>query len=349
MRRPAAYRAVRTAVLAVVGMSLISPPLASANPAKSRIRLATLLPSGTSYHHILQEMGENWRKATGGEVLLTIYPDGTMGSEAEMVRRMRVGQLQAATLSVTGLSEIDPSVSALQKMPMMFRSLDEVEYVRSKLTPELDRRLLEKGFVVLCWGDAGWVRFFSRERAERPHDFKKMKMFVGAGDNSQVDIMKAAGYRPVPLEWSDALTGFQTGLIDAAPTVPFHALANQYYTVARHLLEVNWVPLVGATVITKRAWDALPPPWREALAQAAAEAGRKIQARSREESNESVEAMKKRGLQVHAISPALEAEWRRVAEEFYPKIRGAIVPAEMFDEVQRLLAGYRTSPAGGTK
>ena len=57
--------------------------------------------------------------------------------------------------------------------------------------------------------------------------------------------------------------------------------------------------------------------------------------------DESVAAMKKRGLKVHELTPAAEAAWRQIAEGAYPKIRGSIVPADMFDEVQRLLAEYR--------
>src|SRR2546422_206740 len=115
--------------------------LAAGGPAK--VRLGTLVPKGSSYFKHLQAMGEKWRQAPGGGVSLTIYPDGTMGGEADMVRRMRLGQLQAAMLTVVGLSGIDDSVSALQNMPMMFHSLDEVDYVREKLRPVLEKRLLE--------------------------------------------------------------------------------------------------------------------------------------------------------------------------------------------------------------
>src|SRR5579864_3571453 len=142
-----------------------------------RIKLATLLPRGSSAHQTLLAMGEKWRQAPGASVGLTIYTDGTMGGEAEAVRRMRIGQLQASLLSVAGLAEIDRSVTALQYMPMVFRSLDEVDYVRERLRPVLDKRLEEKGFVALFWGDAGWVRMFSKKPAMRPEEVKKLKMF----------------------------------------------------------------------------------------------------------------------------------------------------------------------------
>ena len=216
----------------MIAAELLAMGFSSNVSAQTRIRLATLIPSGTSYHHSLQAMGAKWKQSSNGALALTIYADGTMGSEAEIVRRMRVGQLQAAVLTVAGLSEIDPSVSALQKMPLVYRSLEEAAYVRAKLAPDLAHRLAEKGFVVLFWADAGWVRFFSKEPVILPQDLKKMKIFVTAGDISQSELFKGAGYDPVLLEWSDALTSLQTGMIDAVPTIPLQALTGQYYLSA---------------------------------------------------------------------------------------------------------------------
>jgi len=114
------------------------------------------------------------------------------------------------------------------------------------------------------------------------------------------------------------------------------------------MLELPWVPLVGATVITKRAWDAIPPQEHETFRQAALEAGKQMQVRGRQQSLEAIEAMKKRGLQVHPVSPALMDEWQRFCEGVYPHMRGSMVPADMFDQVLRLVKQYRDS-GGGAK
>lgn len=309
-----------------------------------KIRLGTLAPRGTSWHRALLDMGEKWRAAQGAGSAFIVYTDGSQGGEADMVRRMRVGQLNAALLSVVGLTEIDDSVAALQKMPMMFRSWDEVDYVRERLRPALEKRFLDKGFVVLFWGDAGWVRFFSKEPALRPADYRRMKVFAWAGDNPQVDIMKALGYQPVVLEISDILPGLQTGMINMVPSTPFYALVGQFYGHAPHMLDMNWVPIVGAVVLTRKAWDGMSPSAQKALRQAGDVAGAELRAISRRENEESVEAMKKRGLKVQPLTPQIEAEWRAVAEKAYPMIRGPMVPAELFDEVQRLLSEYRVAP-----
>ena len=325
---------------------LATSPARGADTAK--IKLATLAPKDSSFHKSLQAMGEKWRQSSGGAVTLTIFTDGTQGGEADMVRRMRVGQLQAAMLSAPGLSQIEESVTGLQLMPMMFHSLEELDAVRDRLKPALEKKFEDKGFKVLFWGDAGWVRFFSKQPAVRPDDFKKMKMFVWSGDTRTTEIMKAIGINAVPLEQTDVLVNLQTGLIDCVPSVPFYALAGQFYGPAPHMLDINWVPLTGATVMTKKSWDGIPAAQRPGLVKAAAEAGQLIKKRSREESEESVEAMKKRGLKVQTLSADDLEAWHKFAEDVYPRIRGRIVPADMFDEVQKLVKQHRAA-AGGAK
>jgi TRAP-type C4-dicarboxylate transport system substrate-binding protein len=328
--------------LVTIAILLLSARHASAQT-PTIVKLATLAPKGTSPHQALLRMAEQWRKASGGQVQVTIYTDGTQGGEAESVRRMRVRQLQASLLTVTGLAEIEPSTSALQNLPMMFQSLAEVDYVQHKLTPEIERRFLDKGFVVLSWGDLGWVRFFSKDPLVYPADLKRMKIFTWAGDAYEADIMKAAGYNPVPLETNDILTGLQTGLINAVPSPPMGALAGQFDTRAKCMLEINWAPLVGGIVIDRRTWDGFPKDWQDAFRKAAQEAGDEIKQKGRLESEQSVAAMQKRGLRVQHSMPEIDAAWRKLAEEVYPKIRGTIVPAEMFDRVQALLREYRAS------
>jgi TRAP-type C4-dicarboxylate transport system substrate-binding protein len=326
--------ATGTAMLAGLASSIAAAP-------KTRIRLGTLAPKDTSFHKSLLQMGERWKKASQGSVALTIYTDGTMGGEVDMIRRMRLGQLQAAMLTVNGLMQIEDSISGLQNMPMVFRSLEEYDHVRDKLSKMLEQRFLEKGFIFLFWGDAGWITFFSKKPAIRPDDFKPMKMFVGSGDSKSMEVMRAVGITPVPLEYTDTLAGLQTGLIDSLPTVPIYALNGQFYGPAPHMLAVKWAPLVGGTVITTKAWNSIPDSIKEECKKAAFDAGQQIKARSRQEADESVEAMKKRGLIVHTLTPELEAEWQQFAEKVYPQLRGKIVPEDIMDQVLSILKEYR--------
>lgn len=324
--------------------------LARAGAADSvKIRLGTLAPKGSSYTRHLQAMGEQWRKVPGGGALLTIYPDGTMGSEADMVRRMRLNQLQAAMVTTTGLSEIEPGVAGLQTMPKVFRSLEEVDYISEKLQPMLEKRLQAKGFVVLFWSDTGFVRFFSKQPVVTPDDLRKTKLFVSASRPAELSVYRFVGCNPVPLEVADILPGLQTGLIDCVCLPPTIALAIQLDSAASHMLDMNWVPLVGAAIINKKTWDALSPQTQEALRKPALEAGKLIKADGRRENVESVEALRKRGLKVHSLTPEGNAEWDQVVEKAWPKVRGSVVPADIFDEVMNQLKAFRATPKEAAK
>jgi len=312
-----------------------------------RLKLATLAPAGTSYYKSLQAMGEKWRKLTDGSVHLMIFPGGTQGSEADMIGLMQTGNLDAALVTTGGLSEVDPGSLALQVMPLCFRNLEEVDYLSEKLRVQLEARMLAKGYVVLFWTDSGWVRFFSKSEVIHPDDLRKLKVFSWAGNAEQYDLWKSAGFSPVALETAGIAQGLLSGTISAVPTVPIFALATQLDGQAPHMLELNWGPLVGACIVHKSSWDRLPSQYREAMLRVAAETGKEVTAAGRAESDQAVSAMVKRGLQVHKVTPEIEAEWHAAVDQFEDKIRGKIVPADMFDEAQKLLKEYRSRGSAG--
>ena len=315
-----------------------------------RMNLGTLAPRGSSYHQALMRMAQEWRNAPDGGVRLVIYPDGTQGGEADMVSLMRIGSLQAGLFTAVGLSDIEPAVSGLQNLPLMFHDLAEFEYVNEQLRPALEKRLAAKGFVVLFWVDAGWVRFFSKRPIHHPAELKTRKIFTWAGDPEQVKIMRAAGYYPVPLETADILPGLATGLIDVVPAPPIFALAGQMDKRAPHMLDLNWAPLVGALVARKDAWEKLSKSTRDVLLKSAQRAGSEIRAKSRKESDDAVEAMKKRGLTVYPLTAEILQEWRSTVEaEIHPRLRGTIIPSDIFDEVVRLLHDYRNNKQNAGK
>ena len=325
--------------------ALVACPLA-AQPVV--IRLGTILPSGTAQELILRELAEQWRNDSRGTVKLVLYPDGRLGGEAEMVKKIRIQQLNAGLLSAVGLAEIEPGARGLQFMPLMFRSWAEVDYAREHVRPLLEARLRAKGCEVLFWADAGWVRFFTSTPAIRPDDIRRTKLFAWAGDSAQIGLMRDMGCQPVALETSDILLGLNTGMVNAVPVPPMIALAGQVYRPAPHMLEMDWAPIVGAAVVRSDAWDKIPPDVRTRLKADAEVIGERIRARGRLEHDEAITAMAKHGLQSHPLTPEAAAEWQQVAVDLYPRIRGPVVPADIFDAVETSLREFRASSAASS-
>jgi TRAP-type transport system periplasmic protein len=304
------------------------------------IRLGTLVPKGSRWDQILQNMGEEWKKASGGQIELKIYPGGEQGDEPEMVQKLRIKKLQAVALSGAGLSGIDADVSALQ-IPMMLSSYEELDYVRDRISDRLEKGLAQRGFIVLNWGDAGWIHFFTKQPAMHPDDIRRMKICVLQGDTGTFQLYKVNGFLPVSLAATDILTGLQTGLIDAFQAPPLVALSNQWFGGAKNMLDLQFAQLVGATVISKDVWDKIPATVQKEMMKSARTAGVALRDEIRKSEAGSIPLMQQFGLNVVHADPKAVAEWRQLAESIWPNLRGAAVPPDLFDEVKRLRDEYR--------
>ncbi len=319
--------------------------VAASLPAQTIIRLGTLVPKGSPWDEILVNMGEEWKKASGGKIELRIYPGGEQGDEPEMVQKVRIKKLQAVALSGAGLSGIDADVTALE-IPMMLSSYEELDYVREHISDRLEKGLLQHGFVVLNWGDAGWVHFFTKQPAVRPDDIRRMKLCVLQGDSSTFQLYKINGFNPVALAATDILTGLQTGLIDAFQSPPLFALSNQWFGGAKNMLDIPFAQLVGATVIDKDVWAKIPPPVQKEMLASARKAGVALRDEIRKAEGNSIPMMQQFGLNVVKPDSKALAEWHQLAEGIWPKLRGSIVPADLFDQVKRLRDEYRKAHPG---
>jgi TRAP-type C4-dicarboxylate transport system substrate-binding protein len=325
------------ASLALILASAVAGP-AAAQPVV--VKMATLAPEGSSFHQILKEMGEAWKQASGGKVQLRLYPGSVAGDDADVVRKMRLGTLNAALLTSIGISNIDKSVLAVQ-VPMMYGTSEEVYAVLDRMTPRITAALEEKGFVALNFADAGWVRFFTKSAVKEPNDLKAHTLFAWAGDNDAIEIWKGAGFNPVPLPSTEISTALQTGLVSALPTTPQAAVLLQWYTHAKFMTDVKWAMLLGGTVITKATWEKVPAEIRPKLLEAAREAGSRLREESRKAEGRDVEAMQKRGLTIVPVDAKAQALWKGVVETALPKVRGPIVPADAFDEAKKHLEAVR--------
>ena len=310
-----------------------------------KLSVATVAPRGSSFHQSFLSMGEQWRSAPGGGVLLDMHPGGSQGGEPTIVRRMnpRVAQLDGAMLTAVGMSQIDRSVTALQLMPMMFRSWEEVDFVRERLRPRLEKIFFDKGYVVLFWADAGWVRWFSKKPILRPGDLKPMKVYASSGDPEIVEMMKAY-YNPIVLEPKDISESLETDMINTVPVPAFLANFFQLPYETEYMLDLNYAPVVGAMVVTRRAWEKLPAETQAYLRQTGEATGVEIRRNSRKEDLAAIAAMQqKQHLKVNALPPGAEEEWRREISKIYPKLRSpTIVPADLFDEVTKALKEFRS-------
>ncbi len=309
------------------------------------IKMGTLAPEGSVWHNVLREMGQEWQKISNGQVRLTIYPGGVAGDDADMVRKMRIGQLHAAALTGEGLSNILEDLSVFQ-MPMLLRSDEELEFVRGSLKAKFEAEMEAKGFKVLYWSEVGWVYLFSNVPVVRPADLKKLDVWVWAGDAAWTDALKDGGYKPVPLPATEIHTGLNSGLIDAFATTPVAALSFQWFAQAKNMMAMKWGPLTAAVVVSKKSWDRIPEDMKPRLIAAAQKAGDNAKGQIRQLELDAIETMKGFGLKVNEVPESTVSEWYAEIMKTYPKLIGNSVPKGIYGEVSSILKKYREGSSG---
>lgn len=325
----------------LAGLALtLALTLAPATASAQTIKLGTLAPEGSIWHTVLRDMGDAWAEASNGRIRVRIYAGGVAGDDADMVRKMRIGQLHAAALTGQGLASIASEMAVFQT-PMLLRSSEELDFVRGRLNDKLEAILEEKGFKLLYWSEIGWAYLFSTSPVTGPDDLRPLKMWVWSGDTAWANALKDAGYRPVPLPATEIHTGLQSGLIDTFTMPPVAALAMQYFGVAKNMSRLKWAPLTAAVVVSMKTWNRIPDDLKPALLEAAETARVNAEGKVRAMEDEAIVAMEGYGLKVHDISPENTERWRAELRNAYPAMAGHSFPKGIFAEVEALLAEFR--------
>jgi TRAP-type C4-dicarboxylate transport system substrate-binding protein len=319
-----------------------------------RIKLATLAPENSPWHTALADMGAAWTKITSGRVALTIFPGGSIASESSAIAKMNpaIDGLQAATLTVSGLGEIDEAFNVFG-MPFFFQSDAELEAIQTALTPTLSRRLDTRGYHLINWGNAGWVRLFSKMPIRTLDDAKKAKLYTTEGDARTLQWYARNGFHAVPLKQKDIPTELSrpTGSIDATPSPPYFALALQFYRDAPYMLDVRLAPLITATVVTARVWERISLADHTTMLQIAAATGKSIQAQAPTLDANAIREMQDSTktanvpFQVITLDDAAAVQFRVEVDTLTASQRGTLVPADVFDAAIKERAAFRQTTA----
>jgi TRAP-type C4-dicarboxylate transport system substrate-binding protein len=250
---------------------------------------------------------------------------------------MRLDALQAAAFTNVGLGSIDWAFNVFD-IPFFFDSYDELNYVTDRLTPALKKRMEAKGFVLLNWGHGGWTQIFTKKPVATVDDLKHVKLWTSAGNDRQVQWFKANGFEPRAMATTDILTGLTTGMLEGLPTTPLAAMLFQWDRQTPYMLELGLAPIVGAGVITTKAWKAIPDADKPKLLAAAAGVEQRLRVEVPKLDANAVEQMTKRGL---TVTKPVGPEWRTQLEGLAKTMRGESVPPDIFDLASKARDEYR--------
>lgn len=326
----------RFAPLLIAALALAAPvhDAGAQTEARSVLRLATLVPRNAVMTRAMARWNQDLAERTGGALSVRVYWGGSMGDERTMVRRMRIGQLDGASLTSTGLSIIHRPVLVMQ-VPGVFRTYEQVDRVRAAIGPELERGFESEGFALLGWGDSGRVRLFSDEPLTRPGDLRTRRPWVPRSDAVFHEVLAAAGATGVPLSVGEVFGALRTHMIDVVPGTALAVAGLQWFTTVDHVTAQSDGFLVGGMVLRRGFLDELPAAHRDALFASARASQERFLQGVREGDERAYRALLHHGMTEVDVS-AHEDEWRHVGDEARRRLAGRVFPAALLQRVEQI-------------
>ncbi|MDR1904298.1 MAG: TRAP transporter substrate-binding protein DctP [Treponema sp.] len=304
------------------------------------IKLASLVPENTPWGVGLNRLAGEWAAATNGEVKLQVYHGGIAGNEDDVLRKLRMNQIQAAVLSTVGLNLITNEVMTLSS-PFLIRNNAELEEVLNKIRPDLEQRLNSEGFHTMAWSRAGWIKVFSKTPVFVPADLKRLKLGSPAEQPELAQVFKLMGYQMVSIHVNDILVAFNNGTIESIYNSPVMIGGLQIFGIAKNMASINIAPIMGGILMNQTAWRAIPAPYRPKLEELTRKLEKEMDGSIMRLENEAVTTMTKYGLVINTLSPEQEQLWYQDIGKAVPSLFGSAINRNLYERIETILKDFR--------
>ena len=302
-------------MLKPISFALLAAAVLMSTPVQaSVIKIATLTPEGSRWMNDMRAGAAEIKERTDGRVVIKFYGGGVMGSTKTVWRKMRVGQLQGSTFVSSGLAGRYDDLQ-IYSLPLLFRNLDEVDFVRKTLDPIFKQGMEDAGYKTFGIAEGGFAMLMSNVPVRTLEDLKGQKVWVPEGDAISYAAMDALGLSPVSLPLTDVMTGLQTGLIDIVASSSMAAIVFQWHTKVKYVTRLPIAYLTATLAIEKRAFDRLTPNDQGIVTQVFEGIYANFDVVNRRDDEHAAMALQTAGLEFVDPDPTQVGEWYRIVGE----------------------------------
>jgi TRAP-type C4-dicarboxylate transport system substrate-binding protein len=312
------------------------------------LKVATLATDGTVWMKELRQSAAVIKRRTQEQVRFKFYPGGVMGSDKSVLRKLRVGQLHGAAISSAALARVYPD-SQTYGWPLLFRSHEEVDYVRAHTDTLIINELKKRGYVSFGIVENGFAYLLSNRPVRRVSDLKGQKVWVPEGDLISRTFYEAAGRSPIPLPLSDVLTGLQTGLIETVGTPPIGAIALQWHTAVKYLTDTPVMYTYGMLIMDSRIFGQLHRDHQAVVREVIEHSVDKLNKQNRVDNEKAKQALKNQGITFIRASPKDLDKLRSIAAEARRRlVEKGIYSPTVLEALKTHLSIYRDKHEAGS-
>ncbi|MGR3497048.1 DctP family TRAP transporter solute-binding subunit [Citreimonas sp.] len=301
------------------------------------LRLSHNTGDTTTWHQGAERFAELIAERTDDAITVRVFPNAQLSGGDQMRQAEMVGR-GALDLVVTSAINVTPLVPemAVFSLPYLYGNYDEVDATTQGAPGEmLSDILLDRGIVVLAWGENGFREVTNNTREIRsPEDMRGLNMRV-AGP-MYIDVMNELGANPQQMQWGETMSALQQGVVDGqenpigAVIIPQQVYEVQDYLTAWHY---SYDPIFLG--ISKEKWDSYDAETQATLRETAQEAMAYQREITRQGTAEGIDFLREKGMQVYeptaeelaAFREATQPAFDKWAERVGPEIVGAFQDA----------------------
>ena len=307
-----------------------------------RFKIATLSPEGSVWMEKMREGAEELARRTDNRVTIKYYPGGVMGDDKAVLRKIRIGQLHGGAVVGGSLSNFYPD-DQIYSLPLMFRSFEEVDYVRKHLDQTIAEGLEKGGFVTFGIAEGGFAYVMSTVPIRTVEEMRRQKVWIPDNDPMIFEAVKAFDITPFPLSIADVRAGLQTGLINTVTTPPIGAVALQWHTQINYLMYEPFLYIYGVLAVDRKAFIKLLPHDQRMFREVMGHVFYELDALNRKDNVKALEALRNQGVEfIKPLAEAMEkwyADARAVPERL---INAGKLSQGMVIILENLLKDYRS-------
>ncbi len=333
MRKALASTLVLALALAIPGSTRTAEAKAA-----NMIRIATLAPRDTDLTRGFVRIDRALRQATGEGWGIQLYPSGIAGDEKDVIRKMRVGQMDGSIITDTGLGQIVREVNVLSS-PGVIESYTELERVQAAMQKEWNGTFDKEGWKLVAWGETGQYRYFSKAPVRNPKDLKGMRPWLWPDSHVMKEIYRVVGANGVPLQVPEVYGALQTGMIDALISTAIATVALQWHTKLNHVTKRTHGVLTGAMIMSKAKYDSIPPEVRATLEEQIKKNTEGDAKNIRKDDEKAYSKLLERGYTATEYTPEGEKAYKEMAKAVRDRLVGRVYAKELLERVMKIAKG----------
>jgi TRAP-type C4-dicarboxylate transport system substrate-binding protein len=312
--------------------------LCSLNAYSAPIKVGVLVPEGTGWAKIIKKMTGEIKAATKGDVEIKIYYGGSQGDEQDVLRKIRIGQLQGGIFTGKTLGDINGDVRVVE-IPFTFNhNREKALKTLQTLTPFFNQNFEKNKFKSLATFEVGQIYLVSQKKIADLNAVKTVKIWSWEGDpvvNTMFEAMQLIG---VPLALPDVLSSLTTGVIDAAYAPGIGIISLQWNTKIKYVIDFPISYSIGAFVITSDAWSKISPADQKLVGEISKKYESEINSTNEKDNQEAFKSMKAQKIEFIKFSDADIKQAQGYRQQIIKKLKGKLFSEEALKKLEAELA-----------